>query len=86
MWCSVSSRSRKPPAFSWAALVRSKCSECQCPHLEWHVLRDLAWEVEPAERLRVFELIDFLGAGARAWYCPACGAWGAFEEGGSWSL
>lgn len=68
------------PHSEFAALARRFCSECRAGDLRWSSARDLAWSVEPGDRLRVFELVDFCGPDSDAWFCPACGAWGIFGE------
>lgn len=62
----------------WALMSRGACSECH-GSIVWMPARDLAFEVAPGDRLRVFELIDFVGSDAAAWYCDGCRAWGVFD-------
>ncbi len=68
------------PRSPYAGLARSSCSECRGTNLLWMQARDLAFEVPPGERMRVFELIDFVGQRADAWICPDCGNWGMFDR------
>lgn len=62
----------------WALMTRGSCSECRAS-IFWMSVRDLAFEVEPGDRLRVFGLVDLLGGDATAWLCPLCRAWGVFD-------
>jgi len=40
---------------------------------------ELAFEVAPGERLRIFEAIEHVGRNADAWKCNACNGWGLFS-------
>lgn len=64
---------------SWAEMARRVCSECGLETIKWVRSRDLAWKVAPGMRLRVFELVGFVGDRADAWWCESCGAFGAFD-------
>lgn len=66
------------PVIAWSRVARQSCSDCGSRAIDWMMLRDLAWEVPPRDRRRVFELYDFLGCGADAWLCTECNAFGAF--------
>lgn len=68
------------PRSPWASLSRTSCDECGGTKLRWMEARDLAFEVAPGDRLRVFEVIDFTGQRADAWMCPDCGNWGIFDR------
>ena len=70
----------KRPRSAYAGLARSACSDCGSRSLAWYTSRDLAFEVDPGERLRVFEVIDFVGPYADAWLCHDCGNWGIFDR------
>lgn len=64
--------------------VRQTCSECGAGRLWWTSIEYLPWKVEAKDRKRVFELADWCGPGASAWYCHACGGFGAFGPSESW--
>lgn len=70
---------RTRPTSQWAHLSRSSCSECGAP-IKWGTAQDLAWEVAPGERVRIFAAIDHAGAGADAWRCTQCDGWGIFAR------
>lgn len=67
------------PHSPFAALSRTRCPDCDGQSLAWTSALDLAWGIEPAERRRLFDLIDFVGPGADAWRCIDCGDWGVFD-------
>lgn len=63
--------------------VRPSCPDCKGA-IVWMLLADLAWEVSPAERLRVFDIASWCGSDAQAWLCPQCGMYGAFGPAETW--
>lgn len=67
----------RPEPDPMARFVRPSCSDCAGP-IRWVRLAELVALVRPDQRPRVAEMLDFFdGDPIDAWWCPACGAWGA---------
>jgi hypothetical protein len=73
----VSAFGRRPLS-AFAEFSRRVCSECGSRDIRWSSARDLVWEVDFGDRLRVFHFVGLYGGDADAWFCPVCTAWGVF--------
>lgn len=68
----------------FAFLSRSACTECGSRKIEWMPVDQLAFRVDPEDRLRVFDMIGFTGQRADSWFCDRCANWGVFSQ--DWSF